>query len=325
MPRRRCGHRMIYAFQRLPSPQLKVWCCEHQFFVYCVVPATTRTFQSAFVQSETVPTWYLRQKTWRHGGTSGGNSRSRLFITSYTELLGCDVLRSYMSLSLTFHSRSSFLQRWIYPRFALWGPAEGKKLGDCQVVGASDVFFVRALCCRWFLHYWGNTVAVVYSKLSTDELWMEHLGQSCQWAHDPFYVSWTRSKSYLRLVALMRYGTTEICGQDTRWPVWERMFELQFRIVPRIFLDDLPSCLSNLGLSHRPAFAHSGLRWLGSKCCSVSCIDHIKTKLNRRSSRASATQAFSWQNWFPQWSGRYLPVTHAHDFPILPYSTSRLC
>lgn len=192
-------------------------------------------------------TWYLRKKSWRHGGTSGGNSRSRLFITSYTELLGCDVLGSYMSLSLTFHSRSIFFQRWIYPRFALWGPAEGKKLGDCQVVGASDVFFVRALCCRWFLHHWGNTVAVVYSKLSTDELWMEHLGQSFQWVHDPFSVSWTRSKSYLRLAALMRYGTTEICGQDTRWPVWERMFELQFRIVPRIFLDDLPSCLSKFG------------------------------------------------------------------------------
>ncbi|CAK9113007.1 Nicotinic receptor-associated protein 1 [Durusdinium trenchii] len=44
-----------------------------------------------------------------------------------------------------------------------------------------------------------NTVAVVYSKLGTEDLWME-------------------------------YGTTEICGQDTRWPVWERMFELQFRI-----------------------------------------------------------------------------------------------
>jgi len=44
-----------------------------------------------------------------------------------------------------------------------------------------------------------NTVAVVYSKLGTDDLWTE-------------------------------YGSTEICGQETCWPVWEKMFELQFRI-----------------------------------------------------------------------------------------------
>ncbi|CAE7302422.1 Cpne9 [Symbiodinium sp. KB8] len=44
-----------------------------------------------------------------------------------------------------------------------------------------------------------NTLAVVYSKLGTDDLWTE-------------------------------YGSTEICGQETCWPVWEKMFELQFRI-----------------------------------------------------------------------------------------------
>ena len=161
MPRRRCGHRMIYAFQRLPSPQLKVWCCEHQFFVYFVVPATTRTFQSAFVQSETVPTWYLRQKTWRHGGTSGGNSRSRLFITSYTELLGCDVLRSYMSLSLTFHSRSSFLQRWIYQGLRCEGLQKGRSLETvrlsvlvtfslCELFAADDSFTTEEIRWLWY-------------------------------------------------------------------------------------------------------------------------------------------------------------------------------
>ena len=95
--------------------------------------------------------------------------------------------------------------------------------------------------------HWGNTVAVVYSKLSTDELWMEHLGSDMQWS--PISQS-TLFNNNLQLFTFdsncldpgsvdvicsaVRYGTTEICGQDTRWPVWERMFDLQFRIESRI-------------------------------------------------------------------------------------------
>jgi hypothetical protein len=94
-------------------------------------------------------------------------------------------------------------------------------------------------------------VAVVYSKLSTDELWMEHLGiitniiqyqnqieSTIIFRFSPFFTFDSNcldpgSVAICSAVAV-RYGTTEICGQDTRWPVWERMFDLQFRIDPRM-------------------------------------------------------------------------------------------
>ena len=76
----------------------------------------------------------------------------------------------------------------------------------------------------------------MYSKLGTDDLWTElpsqnpdALGklQSGVCSNDVQRDSCLGAQTFsLRI----RFGTTEICGQDTRWPVWEKMFELQFQI-----------------------------------------------------------------------------------------------